>query len=29
MISKETSHWQFHLEQIDQEGISTKAYAAR
>ena len=29
MSSKETSHWQFHLEQIDQEGISTKAYAAR
>ena len=29
MSSKEISHWQFHLDQIDQEGISTKAYAAR
>lgn len=29
MSSKESSHWQFHLDQIEQEGISTKAYAAR
>ena len=29
MSSNESSHWQFHLDQIEQEGISTKAYAAR